>query len=466
MNNPFTLGLGQKGIALTAFWTIISLTACSPGSETDATASQQGDTAAVATEVPSDEEKRRTLLNIQVVEVSTSATGTDPGAVNNGPVYASAVAPTPVATSSPPSSEIQNVATDVPIFASAPAPSPIAVGPATMPTQSPVVLSPTPPPAPVASVPVNHAGRVLSTMPSITSPVMFNTPAADAILTAMQIMPKDSAWNEDIGNRPVHPDSTAMIARIGAGASLKFNYDMNFIIVPPNQPKVNVVFTLYGDESDPGPYPIPDQTPIEDWPIVGGDLQTHQTNGTGDRHAIVVDPLNQKIYEIGNSYKTGSEWQAAAGAVFDLNTNRLRPLGWTSSDAAGLPIFPSIVRYDELARGAVEHALRFTVPQTRRAYIYPATHYASNLTDQFLPAMGQRFRLKATANLGGLSPHALAIAKALQKYGMIVADNGGAWRISVAPDTRITGLNDLSRFVGSDFEVIQTTGEFEGPRAR
>jgi hypothetical protein len=165
------------------------------------------------------------------------------------------------------------------------------------------------------------------------------------------------------------------------------------------------------------------------------------------------------------TYKLATGWTCSSSAVFDLNTNRQRPLGWTSSDAAGLPIFPAVVRYDELARGTVEHALRVTVPRTRREFIYPASHFASGLTDASLPAMGQRFRLKASANLTGLSPHAFAVAKALQKYGMIVADNGGAWRISVAPDPRIVGMNELARFVGTDFEVIQTTGEFGGPRA-
>lgn len=253
----------------------------------------------------------------------------------------------------------------------------------------------------------------------------------------MQIMPKNSAWNEDISRQPVLAVSA-----------------------------VNLAITLYPSESDPGPYPIPDITPIESWPIDGTALSVTQASGSGDRHAIVVDPFNQKVYEMGETYKLASGWSCSTSAVFDLNTNRQRPLGWTSSDAAGLPIFPAIVRYDELARGSVEHALRFTVPRTRREFIYPASHFASSSTDPNLPAMGQRFRLKATANLAGLSPHALAVAKALQKYGMIVADNGGAWRISVAPDPRIVGMNELARFDGADFEVIQTTGEFGGPRAQ
>ena len=311
---------------------------------------------------------------------------------------------------------------------------------------------------------MNHDGRVLSAMPQFSAPVTFNTPEADAILAAMQILPKTSAWNEDIRARPVLANSTTMIDLIGAGLPLQYNLDMGFVIVPPNQPKINFGLTLYADESDPGPYPIADQTPIENWPLDGSLLSTLQASGTGDRHAIIVDPLNQKLYELYQAYRTGAGWTAGVSATFDLNTNRQRPLTWTSTDAAGLPIFPAVVRYDELARGMVEHAMRFTVQRTRREFIYPASHYASSSTDLNLPAMGQRFRLKASANLTGLSPHALAVAKGLQKYGMIVADTGGSWRISVAPDARIKGLDDLRRFIGSDFEVIQTTGEFGGPR--
>jgi hypothetical protein len=311
----------------------------------------------------------------------------------------------------------------------------------------------------------NHAGRVLGKMPSITAPVMFNTAEADAILSAMQIFPKSNAWNEDISTRPVLPNSDAMIAGIGANLSLRFNRDMGFLIVPPNQPKVPVNVVLYPDESDPGPFPIAPNTPIEQWPMDGTTLDATQAAGVGDRHAIIVDPINGKIYEFGETYKINGLWSSGVTATFDLNSNALRPLYWTSTDAAGLPIFPAIVRYDEVARGSVEHALRFTVVRTRKEFIYPATHYASQLTDPLIPAMGQRFRLKSTVNLVGLSPHALAVAKALQKYGMIVADNGGNWRISVAPDPRIVGLDDLARFKGSDFEVIQTTGATEGPRA-
>ena len=286
---------------------------------------------------------------------------------------------------------------------------------------------------------INHAGRNLDTIPAISKPVMFNTPEADAICSAMQIFPKDNAWNEDVSQRPVLPQSEKMIDRIGRDKTLAYNLDMCFVIVPAKQPAVPVKLTEYPAESDVGPYPVPSIAPIEGWPAQGGALEKVQAAGEGDRHVIVVDPYNSRLYEFWRGFKKPSGWEASNEATFDLSSNNLRPKGWTSSDAAGLPIFPAVVRYDEVERGMVEHALRFTVRQTRREYIYPATHFASRNTDAVLPAMGQRFRLKASANLAGLSKHSLAIAKALQKYGMIVADNGGDWRISVAPDQRIRG---------------------------
>ena len=200
--------------------------------------------------------------------------------------------------------------------------------------------------------------------------------------------------------------------------------------------------------------------------LEGGPLDALQRKGDGDRHVLVVDPVNQKLYEFYRGFKTDKGWEASCEATFELSSNALRPKGWTSSDAAGLPVFPAVVRYDEVERGMVEHALRFTVKRTRREFIYPATHQAGKGNDPSLPAMGQRFRLKADADLTGLPKHALAIAKGMQKYGMFVADNGGDWRISVAPDERIKGLDDLRRFKGSDFEVVETTGENEGPRAK
>jgi hypothetical protein len=181
---------------------------------------------------------------------------------------------------------------------------------------------------------------------------------------------------------------------------------------------------------------------------------------------IVVDPVNRMLYEFYVGRKSATGWECGCAAVFDLKSNKLRPDGWTSTDAAGLPIFPAIIRYDEVERGMVEHAMRFTVSHTRQAYVYPATHFASRHRDPNLPRMGERFRLRADFDTTGFSPHVQAILKGLKKYGMFVADNGGDWRISVAPDQRIRGLDDLRRVKGSDFEVVEPTGPNEGPRAK
>jgi hypothetical protein len=311
---------------------------------------------------------------------------------------------------------------------------------------------------------VNHEGRTLPPLPEITQPVLFNTPEADAILAAMQIFPKDNAWNEDVSKRPVHADSEKIIALIGPAKKLAFNLDMSFVIVPPNQARIDVKMVSYGGESDKGPFPLPDNAPVEDWPLNKKTLDDIQRNGRGDRHVLVVDPVNAKLYEFYTGRKTDTGWQAACEATFDLNSNALRPKGWTSSDAAGLPVFAGTVRFDECERGMVEHALRVTLRKSKREMIYPATHVAPNSKDPYAAAMGQRFRLKADVNIDDFPKHAKAIALALKKYGMIMADNGGDWRLSIAPDSRITGLDALGKLKGSDFEVIQTTGEHEAPR--
>jgi len=304
-------------------------------------------------------------------------------------------------------------------------------------------------------------------MPPVTKPVMFNTPEADKILAALQVFPPDNPWNEDVSKLPVHPVSEKMIAGIGGDKKLAYNLDMGFIVVPPDQKKVPVKLVSYANESDPGPYPIPDEAPIEDWPLNKRKLEDHQqANERGDRHVLVVDPINRMLYEFYQGRKTDAGWQAACEATFDLKSNKLRPAGWTSSDAAGLPIFPAVIRFDECERGMVEHAMRFTVRRSRRAYVHPATHFASRLTDETLPRMGERFRLRQDFDISGFSPHVQAILKGLKKYGMFMADNGGDWRISVAPDSRIKGLNELGRVKGSDFEVVQTTGPDEGPRKK
>src|SRR5438876_2035501 len=317
------------------------------------------------------------------------------------------------------------------------------------------------------SVALTGAGDDRPKMPEITKPVMFNTAEADKILAALQVFPPDNPWNEDVSKLPVHSSSEKMIAGIGADKKLAYNLDMGFILVPPDQQKVPVKLVSYANESDPGPYPIPDDAPIENWPLDRRKLEDSQrAKENGDRHVLVVDPVNRMLYEFYQGRRTDAGWQAACEATFDLKSNKLRPAGWTSSDAAGLPVFPATIRFDECERGLVEHAMRFTVRRTRRAYVYPATHFASRLTDETLPRMGERFRLRQDFDVAGFSPHVQAILKGLKKYGMFMADNGGDWRLSVAPDSRIKGLNELGKLKGSDFEVVQTTGPNEGPRKK
>lgn len=317
-----------------------------------------------------------------------------------------------------------------------------------------------------ADEPVSNSGS-RPKMPAITKPVMFNTPEADRILAALQVFPPDNPWNTDISKWPLHPNSKNIIASIGTDKPFRYNPDMGFILVPPDQERIAVKIVSYADESEKGPFPIPDDLPIEGWPVsykrnsalrglTLDDVQRDKRGENGDRHAIVVDPVNRMLYEFYQAKKTNQGWQASQASVFDLKTNRLRPDGWTSTDAAGLPIFPSIVRHDELERGKVEHALRVTVRRSRREYVYPARHFASRFTDKNLPRMGERIRLKQDFDISGFSPPVQTILKALKKYGMFVADNGIDWAISVAPDERIPSLHDeLRRIKGSAFEVVQ-----------
>jgi hypothetical protein len=303
-------------------------------------------------------------------------------------------------------------------------------------------------------------------MPLITQPVPFNTPEADAILGALEVFPPDNAWNQLVSGWPVHPNSRNIVASIGNDKPLRYNPDMGFILVPPDQKRVEVKITDYPAESDKGPYPVPDQVPIEGWPawfhrdsghpnVTLEDVQRDKLNLGGDRHAIIVDPINRMLYEFDGMRRTASGWQAAQASVFDLKTNKLRPTGWTSADAAGLSIFPAVVRYDELQRGRIDHALRVTTRKTRQDFVAPATHYASRSTDENLPRMGERLRLRQDFDVSGFSPEARTILVALKRYGMFVADNGIEWAISVAPDERIPVLHEeLRRVKGSDFEVV------------
>ena len=298
----------------------------------------------------------------------------------------------------------------------------------------------------------------------IHGPVMFDTPEADAICTDLEVLPPDNALKLSVEDWPVHPNSKAIVASVGAEKPLRYNTDMAFVLVPANQKRVPVKIVEYPEESDPGPYPVPDNVPIEGWPVSyqreGSNLtltevQRRPERYEGDRHGIVVDPTNRVLYEFFTLGRTAEGWAAGQASVFSLKANTLRPEGWTSADAAGLPIFPMVIRHDELKRGMVGHAMRVTVRRTRRAYVHPATHFASRLTDEDLPRMGERFRLRRSFDVSGFSPEARAILKGLKKYGMLVADNGIDWAISCTPDPRIPPLHDeLRKVKGLDFDTV------------
>jgi hypothetical protein len=332
---------------------------------------------------------------------------------------------------------------------------------------------------------INHEGRILSDTPTVTTPLLFNTPEADAVISSLQIFPKDNPWNEAITNRPLLSNSAAMISRINSDLdadrrTLRPFYEMNYVLVPNSQPTRSIEFFEYPDESDLdggtepfGLYPIPTNMPIEGWPKETGSLTLEQWQADiddegGDRHSIIIQPGTGNVWETWQAKRVGTAWEAANGAKFSLNSNALRPDGWTSGDAAGLSMFAGLVRYDECARGMVEHAIRLIVKNTRKAHIYPATHDASDLTGTNLPAMGQRLRLKASFNVpNNWTIYEKAVVAALKKYGAIVADNGNFFSISVAPDSRFPGnaFSNLSSIGVNQFEVIQTTGPTGGPRS-
>jgi hypothetical protein len=279
-----------------------------------------------------------------------------------------------------------------------------------------------------------------------------------ASLHGKQVFPYDNPWNQDISNSPVDPNSANLIAGMGLTTSLHPDFGtvwdgapngIPYIVVSGNQTSVPINFTAFGAQSDPGPYPVPANAPVEGGP-----------NGTGDRHVLVIDRDNWKLYEMYRAFplNNGASWNCDSGAVFDLNSNALRPAGWTSADAAGLPIFPGLVRYDEVfEQQEIRHAIRFTAQTTRRAYISPARHWASTNTSVDRPPMGMRVRLKASVDISGYSPAMQVILRALKKYGMILADNGSSWFISGAPDPRWSDddLNTLKQIKGSNFEVVK-----------
>jgi len=275
---------------------------------------------------------------------------------------------------------------------------------------------------------------------------------------ACQVFPASSPWNQRVDRLPVAGDSARIVASIGLDDNVHADFGSGLweggpigipvTVVRGTQPKVRVSFE-YEDESDAGPYPIPRNVRIE-----GGRASE------GDRHALIVDRDRCRLYELYALYPTdGGGWKAGSGAIWDLRSNRLRPAGWTSADAAGLPILPGLARYEEFARGRIDHALRFTASRTRRAYVWPARHFASEQTDPSLPPMGSRVRLKASYPIGGFPPQARVVLQALKEYGMILADNGSDWFVSGAPHPKWSNdqLHQLQRVPGSAFELVDAS---------
>jgi hypothetical protein len=271
------------------------------------------------------------------------------------------------------------------------------------------------------------------------------------------IFPASNAWNQRVDRLPAAADSDAIVRSIGVDDHMHADFGSGLwdggpigipiTVVGNKTPRSRVSFE-YASESDKGPYPIPRGVKIE-----GG------ANADGDRHALLLDKDRCRLYELFALYpKARGGWRAGSGAIFDLRSNRLRPAGWTSADAAGLAILPGLARYDEVKRGRIDHALRFTVSRSRRAYVYPARHFASDLTDPSLPPMGLRLRLKASFDTRPFPRQARIVLEALKRYGMIVSDNGSDWYVSGAPDPRWSNdqLHTLHRVAGSNFEVVDT----------
>ncbi len=290
-------------------------------------------------------------------------------------------------------------------------------------------------------------------LPPSTGPTGLN-----AALAPLRLFPADNPWNQPVDTAQVDPNSDAIVAAIGSGKALhpdfgaSYNggpFGIPYVVVGGGQARAVVSFD-YADESDPGPYPIPATAPIE-----GG------SGSLGDRHVLIVDRGASKLYELYGAYpQPDGSWHAGSGAIFDLNSNALRPAGWTSADAAGLPILPGLARYDEVAAGIIPHALRFTVVRTRRAYLPPARHWASSDVSVVRPPMGMRVRLKAGYDISAFPASARVVLTALKKYGMMVADNGSDWFVSGVADSRWNDgeINTLKQLRGSDFEVVRMVG--------
>ena len=290
--------------------------------------------------------------------------------------------------------------------------------------------------------------------------VTVTPPGPAPSLGACPVFPADNIWNARVDGLPVTANSGAYVSSIGASVGLHPDFGSGlyegapvgipFAVVPASQPGVAVSFE-YASESDRGPYPVPRNAPVE-----GG------SNASGDRHVLIVKQSECKLYELFGAYSNADgSWRAGSGAVWDLGSNALRPDGWTSADAAGLPILPGLVRRDEVAAGEIHHAIRFTAPRTRSAHVWPARHDASSSQDAKLPAMGQRFRLKAGVNLSGFSRDTRIILEAMKRYGVILADNGSAWYISGTPDEGWNNdalVSEFARVKGSDFEAVDSAG--------
>ena len=295
-----------------------------------------------------------------------------------------------------------------------------------------------------------------STSAQQAKPAKSNPPVLKTKFGDLEIFPTDNPWNQDISQLSVHPLSKTYVESIGADKNLHPDFGtvwqgtpngIPFVVVGGDQKKVPIEFE-YADESDPGPYPIPLDAPIEGGP-----------KATGDRHILVVDYHNKKLYELFSASPKGNGFKAGSGAVFDLASNKRRPADWTSADAAGLPVFAGLARYDEaVEQGEIRHALRFTVKKTQRGYIAPATHFASRSSDRNLPPMGLRMRLRADYDIAPFPKSAQVILVALKKYGMILADNGGDWFISGAPHPQWNDdeLRTLKKIKGRDFEAVET----------
>ncbi|MCG6192404.1 hypothetical protein LFX25_04025 [Leptospira sp. FAT2] len=303
-------------------------------------------------------------------------------------------------------------------------------------------------------VSVKNQKTILSFTAMFLSFVVLHPMHASPKLGNCEVFPDNNVWNTPIDGLPVHSLSQAYVQSIGARKKLKADFGSGLWEGSP----IGIPFTLktgspsritfeYADESEPGPYPIPDDAPIE-----GGEASD------GDRHVLVLDEKTCKLYELYHARKKGNVWTAISGAIFDLKSNALRPDGWTSADAAGLPIFPGLVRYEEIEAGEIKHAIRFTAKRTQKAYLWPARHFASKITDKNVPPMGTRFRLKASFNIDGFSKENQIILRALKKYGMILADNGSDWFLSGAPHEKWNNdlLHKLGKITGDQFEAVNS----------